>query len=101
MDTPDGETVKVGGIILRKFADVKFTAEFSAHAKADEMIEFLKKFKNLNAVLVNHGETETKEIFAKRIVHETNAKNVAILNREYLFRISPWGIVKSIPTEFM
>ena len=100
-ETPDGEFVKVGGMLLKKFAEVESTAEYSAHAKADEMIEFLKKFSYLNGVLVNHGEPNTKEIFAKRIAKETNAKNVGILNREYFFRISPWGIVKSIPTEFM
>jgi len=100
-ETPDGEFVKVGGIVLRKYAQIEFTAEYSAHAKADEMIEFLKKFSNLKAVLVNHGETDTKEIFAERIVKEVNVKNVAILNRDYFFRISPWGIAKSLPTEFM
>lgn len=100
-ETPDGEFVKVGGMILKKLARIEYTAEYSAHAKADEMIEFLRKFSNLNAVLVNHGEFSTKEIFAKRIAKETSAKNVAILNREYFFRISPWGIVKSLSTEFM
>ena len=99
-DTPDGEFVKIGGELEEKKAQVEFTAEYSAHAKADEMIEFLKKFKNLKAVLVNHGEPKTKEIFAKRIAKEVSVKSVAILNRDNLFRISPWGIVKSIPTEF-
>ena len=100
-ETPDGEFVKVGGIVLRKYAQIEFTAEYSAHAKADEMIEFLKKFSNLKAVLVNHGETATKEIFAERIVKEVNVKDVAILDRNYFFRISPWGIAKSLATEFM
>ena len=100
-ETPDGEFVKVGGFVLKKYAQVEFTAEYSAHAKADEMIDFLKKFTNLKSVLVNHGETETKEIFAKRIADQTDVKKVAILNREYFFRISPWGIVKSLPTEFL
>ena len=88
-------------MVLRKYADVDFTAEYSAHAKADEMIEFLKKFESLKAVLVNHGEANTKEIFAERIVKEVNVKDVAILDRNYFFRISPWGIAKSLATEFM
>ena len=100
-ETPDGEFVKEGGMVLRKYVSIEYTAEYSAHAKADEMIEFLKQFSNLNAVLVNHGEPETKEIFAERIAKETDAKGVAILDRNYFFRISPAGIAKSLPTEFM
>ncbi len=44
--------------------------KYSAHAKADEMIEFLNQFKNLKLVLVNHGESWTKNIFAELIVEE-------------------------------
>ncbi len=36
---------------------MKNTTKYSAHAKADEMIEFLNQFKNLKLVLVNHGES--------------------------------------------
>ncbi len=49
---------------------MKNTTEYSAHAKADEMIEFLNQFKNLKLVLVNHGESRTKNIFAELIVEE-------------------------------
>lgn len=100
-DTPEGEFVKVGGILLRRYAKIEFTAEYSGHAKADEMIKFLNKFDNLKAVLVNHGDPDVKEIFAERVAMQTEAKNVAILDRNYFFRISPWGIVKSLATEFM
>ncbi len=34
------------------------------------MIEFLNQFKNLKLVLVNHGESRTKNIFAELIVEE-------------------------------
>ena len=100
METAEGSYVKVNGIILKKYAEVKFTSEFSAHAKADEMIEFLNGFKNLKSVLVNHGESEVKDIFAERIASETDAKTVGVLDRNYFFRISPWGIVKSFSTKF-
>ena len=65
------------------------------------MIEFLKKFKNLKSVLVNHGETDAKTEFAKTVASNTDAKNVGILDRNYFFRIGPWGIIKSMTTKFV
>ena len=96
-----GDFVKVSGILLKKYAEIQYTSEFSAHAKADEMISFLNGLKNIKAVLVNHGEVEVKEKFAQRIVNEVDAKDVAILDRNYFFRISPWGISKSLSTKFI
>ena len=95
-----GSTVEVGGVIVKKLARVEFTTEFSAHAKADEMISFLKKFKNLKLVLVNHGEVQTKEIFANRIANEVNPKMVGILGREYFFRVNHFGLIKTLGTKF-
>lgn len=98
--TEYGEMVEVGGVVARKVADVEYTTEFSAHAKADEMIEFLKRFRNLKLVLVNHGEAETKKIFASRIVREVDTKRVGLLSRQYFFRINPYGLVKTLSAEF-
>lgn len=95
-----GEMVEVGGLIAKKRADVEYTTEYSAHAKADEMIAFLKQFKNLKLVLVNHGESQTKEIFAERIVNEVDTKRVGLLGREYFFRVDPYGLVKTLTTKF-
>lgn len=100
-DTPYGDFVKINGLILKKFANVEFTSEFSAHAKADEMINFLNEFKNLKAVLVNHGEIDVKDNFAKRIAEHVKVKNVAVLDRSYFFRVGPYGITKSVPTKFV
>lgn len=100
-DTPDGEVVSVGGLLVKKRAKVEYTSEFSAHAKADTMINFLKQFSNLKLVLVNHGEPDVKEAFAKRILKEVDTKAVGVLNRENVFRIGPWGLVKTIPTKFI
>ena len=99
-NTTIGEDVEIGGVIYRKKADVEYTTEFSAHAKADEMLDFLAKFNNLKLVLVNHGEPNTKLKFAKRIVDEVNPKNVAILGREYFYRIDHYGLIKSMTTKF-
>lgn len=100
-DTPDGEIVGVAGLLIKKRAKVEYTSEFSAHAKADTMIDFLKQFKNLKLVLVNHGEPEVKKAFAARILEELDSKHVGILNRETLFRVGPWGLEKTIPTKFI
>lgn len=99
-NTEIGEMVQVGGIIVKKQAKVEYTTEYSAHAKANEMIEFLKQFKNLKLVLVNHGEERVKEIFAKRVLDEVEPKNVGLLGREYFFRINPYGLVKTLLTKF-
>lgn len=99
--TPKGETVDFVGLVVVKRADVEYTTEFSAHAKADEMIEFLKQFSNLKLVLVNHGEFSTKEVFAERILKDVKPKNVGILGNGYFFRIDSYGLVKSLSTEFM
>lgn len=99
-NTEFGEMVEVGGLIAKKRADVEYTTEYSAHAKADEMIAFLKQFKNLRLVLVNHGESQTKETFAERIVNEVDTKRVGLLGREYFFRVDSYGLVKTLSTKF-
>ena len=99
-ETEFGGMVEIGGVIRRKIADVEYTTEYSAHAKADEMIAFLQQFKNLKLVLVNHGEPKTKEIFAQRIVEEVDTKRVGLLGREYFFRVDPYGLVKTLSTKF-
>lgn len=96
----DGDVVQVGGMSVVKKAKVEHTTEFSAHAKADEMISFLRQFNNIKLVLVNHGDSEVKEAFAKRIVQEVGPKDVGILGREYLYRIGAYGIIKTMTTKF-
>ncbi len=99
-NTIKGQAVEVGGVLVKKVAAVEYTTEFSAHAKANEMIDFLKKFSNLKLVLVNHGQTEVKKKFAEKVLYEVNAKSVGILGDNYLFRVNTWGIVKTMPTKF-
>lgn len=87
-------------MILKKFADVSYCNEFSAHAKSEELIEFLKNFNNLRGVLINHGQTKAKEAFAEKILKEININEVGILSRDYFFRIGSYGIVKTLSTKF-
>ena len=99
-ETVVGESVEIGGLVARKRAKVEYTTEYSAHAKADEMIEFLQQFKNLKLVLVNHGEPNTKKVFAERISDEVKTKQVGILGRNYFFRVDTYGLVKTLSTKF-
>ena len=94
-----GDIVNVAGVLVEKKARVEYTTEFSAHAKADEMIEFLNQFTNLRLVLINHGETQVKNEFAKRIMKSVNTKATGILGEQF-FRIDPYGFVKSMNTKF-
>ena len=98
--TPIGEVVKVGGLLVEKQAEVKYTSEFSAHAKADELISFLQQFSHINMLIVNHGDPSTKETFAKRLLKEVKAKEIGIASRDYFFRVSPYHLVKTLPTKF-
>lgn len=99
-ETRHGEMVEVGGLITKKRASVEYTTEYSAHAKANEMIDFLNQFENLKLVLVNHGETDTKNIFAERIVNEVHTKRVGLLGRQYFFRVDSYGLVKTLSSKF-
>ena len=99
-DAEEGSPVEVAGIVTKKRATVEYTTEYSAHAKADEMIAFLQQFRNLKLVLVNHGEPEVKELFADRIVDQVDTKDVGILGRKYFFRVNPYGLAKTLSTKF-
>ena len=99
-ETKVGDVVEVGGLFAKKKAQVEYTTEYSAHAKADEMISFLQQFSNLKLILVNHGESDVKNVFAERIVREVDPKRVGVLGSEYFFRINPYGLVKTMSTKF-
>lgn len=99
-DCQYGEIVDCCGLRVQKLASVLFTSEISAHAKADELIEFLTPFLYKKLVLVNHGTNEKKDIYANRVVVETNTKNVGILGREYFYRIDAYGLRKTLTTKF-
>ena len=95
------ETVKVGGLVMEKNGMVEYTNEFSAHAKADEIIRFLKEFRNLELVLLTHGEEQSKDMLASRIVKEVKPKAVGIFDSRYLFRVNAYGVVKTMSTKYL
>ena len=100
-DAQNGETIEIGGIVLKKRAKVEYTTEFSKHAKADEIIMFLKQFLNVKLILLNHGEEDTKRIFANRVIEEINPKKIGVLSREYFFRVNSNGLIKTLSSKFI
>ena len=44
-------------------AEIRATGEFSGHAKRDELLNLINKFKNLECVTIVHGEPEVKQSF--------------------------------------
>lgn len=99
-DCAKEDKIDVAGLQVKKSADVQFTSELSAHAKADELIDFLRPFEDIKLLLVNHGNSDKKEIYANRVIDEINPKDVGILGRDYFFRIDGYGFVKSFTTKF-
>ncbi|MBQ9314646.1 MAG: MBL fold metallo-hydrolase [Clostridia bacterium] len=100
-EMPYGSTIKVGGIVVKIFAKIDYFNEFSAHAKADTLLNLLKQFKSVNMVLINHGEEDTKVAYAERVKEEVKPKMVGILDRDYWFRIDQYGFVRNGSTKFV
>ena len=88
-------SVSVMGMSVMVRAQIFFTMQFSSHAKADELEEFLSRFSKLKLVLINHGEKEIKEKFAERIEYAKIAKRVEVLG-EYTIKLSQYGFIKAM-----
>ena len=99
-EAKEGDTVKIGGVIKIKLADVLYTNQFSSHAKEDEIIELLNEFTNKKLILFNHGEKEIKEQLAKDAFESVKAKDIGILGNDVLFRVGPYGLIKTMSTRF-
>ena len=95
MDTQKDEFAQVGGVLVRKNAQIMFTNEFSAHAKRDELLNFLKPFKRIHAVFPTHGQESSKLTIGKDALAHTSAQNVGILSNKVCFRVTPDGLVSS------
>lgn len=95
-----GEPVMIAGLQVLKAADVQFTSEFSAHAKQDELLDFLRPFEDIKLILLNHGTIDKKEIYGKKVLKEIKPKNLGILNRDYYYRVDGFGLVKTLTTKF-
>lgn len=89
------ELFNLNGLIVKKAANVYSTNEFSGHAKKEELLNLLRKFNNIKSVIINHGNTDVKEYYAKRVVNEIAPKNVALLDNQNYIRIYAYGIAKT------
>lgn len=78
-----------------KYADVKWTGQFSSHATADVLIDFYRMFCPLS-ILFTHGEPETKKILEERTRKELGIKKTGILGMGLVYRVNPYGIDKAI-----
>ena len=74
--------------------DIFCSNEFSSHAKADQLLDFLRIFPNLVGVFVNHGEIKKKEIFSEMIEKELEPTFVEILDRSVFYSMSEFDIIK-------
>lgn len=83
LDAKREESVTFNSKVLTKRAIVKTTREFSAHATADEMLEFIRQFKNVVFVGINHGEITSQKAFQGRVKDETGIKRVELLSPDY------------------
>lgn len=100
MDAPNNEFIMLGknesGLMVMKRADVEYTTEFSAHSRSNDLIKLLSCFSNIRAIIINHGEKATKKTFAEKVYTELGIKNIGIIDRETIFRVSKYGIEKTI-----
>ena len=99
-ETDKGDVVSIKGRQIKKEAEVKYTSEFSGHARADVLLKFLESFYQPKLILINHGSEESQKKYSKLILDRLNPKDLCRLNGEYLFRINSYGLIKSFPTKF-
>lgn len=100
IESKSGSKVEVFGKTVELQAAIYHTSEFSSHAKQDELIEFLKQFEHVNTVLINHGDTEVKEIYKEKLRELNIVKEVEVLNRKTYFILNKYGIVNFRNTKF-
>lgn len=99
IESKNNETIQLNGLMKVRRAAIYQTGEFSSHGSADVLLRFLSEFKKIGLVVINHGEQQTKEKFAEAVVKDEaiNAKDVGILDSSIIFRITPYGLTKTVP----
>ena len=80
-------------------AEVYTTTEFSAHAKADQLLEYLRECGKVDCVLLNHGEKNVQKIFGQRILDEGICEQVESLS-EHTAILGEHGIIRVIGSKF-
>lgn len=80
--------------------DIFCSNEFSSHAKADQLLDFLHIFPNLVGVFVNHGELKTKEIYSNMVENAINPSFVKIMDRSICYSMSDFSITKILSSKY-
>lgn len=96
LDAEMGDVIPVTGIMRKKKAIVTVTGEFSSHARKDELIEFVKQFKKIGLLLIEHGEEDAKLSLARACEELENVTDVAIIDGQTDFRGNRYGYIKTI-----
>lgn len=92
LDTSTDSRLEMCGISKEKKAEVYHCTEFSEHEKSDGLIGFMKRFPNLQSVLLTHGSKENKEKLAEKVKEELDLKTVTILNAGTVCYAGSWGV---------
>lgn len=95
LEAQEGEIIKVSGVVKEKHAIVKCTCEFSSHARKEALISFVKQFKKINFIVLNHGEEESKNSLSQACYELDNVKDVGIMDGMTDFRINCYGLSKT------
>lgn len=80
-----------------KLAQVEHTSELSAHAKQDDLLEYLKPFPTINAHFSMHGDNDVREIYSSKVATKINPKSTFNLRPDTIYRLDGYGFRKSIP----
>ena len=93
MDTKADEEVElIDGRVIKKKCLIDNTLEMSSHAKADQIVDFLKKFNNLKLVVFNHGDEDAKI----KMVERMRGKAPSTILQNNKIYLNEFGFVKEV-----
>ena len=75
---------------------VKSSSEFSAHGRKEVLLGLIQQFQNVRSVIINHGNTETKEHFKEYVAENTGIKKIEIASQQDAYRVGQYGIMKHL-----
>lgn len=95
LNTPKGEVISLkDGTSVKKQFDVIQCREFSGHAIAPEILNYILRFKNRKGVIINHGDPEVQNDFKLYIENNGVEVPVHVATREICFKLNHHGIYK-------
>ncbi len=97
IDAKEGEEIKFCSETIVKKATVLNTSEFSAHAHAEELLEFINQFEDVASVVVTHGNNHAKKSFIELLEEELKISEgkINIFEPNSVTRVDAWGLIKN------